>query len=320
MKLFSTILFHLLILVSLNAQNGQTITGDSHDPDYITDFRYKVNGPVRTILETSYIIDDNRKIIKKGWDVSWESDSKLYFDKSGNITKVDDLMEDGSVSRSDLYQYLHGRLVHRRVNFTDYVYIYNGAGQLDEEYQEVTLPKVNTTGNTQPIPAAYTSKLKYAYNPNGTISTITETGLDGTVGGEVTFHYRQGSTELSKITASYDDVIETYAYTYTDGNITTIQLSDNEEGLYETYDYTFRDGQLAEENSKFYQDGQYVGDLVYKFENYNEVEVHESDEYGNLDYRTIYTYDFDDRGNWIRKYFTEKDKNYMVKREIVYWE
>lgn len=55
-----------------------------------------------------------------------------------------------------------------------------------------------------------------------------------------------------------------------------------------------------------------------KYENYNEIEVQESDSEGHIDYIKIFKYDFDDKGNWIKKYIMNKDENYLIRRHIVY--
>lgn len=320
MKLFNSVLCYLLVLSSLHTQYDGTMHVQSYDPDDITDFEYKVNGPVRSILETSYIVDANQIIIEKDWAYSWASDSKAYFDRDAHILKKDYYKKDGSVDRSNLYEYREGRLVMRQLDYSISIFIYNDAGLLLEEYQEVSKPRVIATAEVQPIPELYETKLEYEYHTNENIASITEIAFDGPIESKSVYHYTDGSTELDKIVYHYDDVIETYDYTIIDGRITQIKRSDNEEGLFESYDYAYRGGQLVQETWKLYDGGAYDGQVRYRFENYNVVEDQESDYDGTIDFTTTYTYDFDDRGNWIRKYYTMKDKNYMVKREIIYWE
>lgn len=309
MKHIIHILLHFLIFSSLCGQ----------DPDDMTDFEYKIIGSVKSITEKSYILDENGKIVESGWDVSWENDSRMYFDIDGRIIKVEELDPEGSITETDIYEYRDSLLIHKKINGQHTIYFYTPSGMLSEVFINVSNPVKDKSGYMKPATSNYISRLRYEYTPDALISAITEKGMDTDMDSRMIYQYRNRSNEIWEITFAYDDIVETHSYDYTDGQITEIKKSDSEDGLFEQYEYIYKDDKIVQETWKLFEDHRFDGQVVYKFDNYNLIEVEESDGKGIIEHTTTYTYEYDGRGNWTKQFFTAKGEDYMVVREIKYY-
>ena len=294
------------------------IPGMSQTIDKMTDFKFKIYGNVEKIEETSYVLDEDLKILKDGWETSWESDKVIFFNKLGKPQKIDYLDKNRNVTRSDLFEYHNGKIVLSKLKYSTTINKYDKNGLLMEVYQEVSQPELIKTGLEEPNSIVYESKLIYQYNDSGEISSVKEVSATGSVLCIANYKYHPTEKYLEKITNDCQGLIEKHEYKYQKGQITQITWSDNIDGKIEETYYLYEDGQLVNETWKLFDEGEYDGQVVTKYENCNEIEVQESDSEGHLEYIKSFKYDFDDKGNWIKKYIMNEDENYLIRRHIVY--
>ena len=114
------------------------------------------------------------------------------------------------------------------------------------------------------------------------------------------------------------EVNEKYEYKYSGDKLIQIKWSDNYDGLIEQSDYKYDNGKIIEESWKLYDEGEYSGKVVTKYQNFNMIEVTESNENDEIDFVIKYKYEFDENGNWIKKYIIGEDEKYLVTRQIQY--
>lgn len=290
----------------------------SQTVDKMTDFGFKVYGDVEKIEETSYVLDEDLRVLKDGWETSWESGKVIFFNKLRKPQKIDYLDKNKNVTRSDVFEYYNGKIVLSKLKYSTTINKYDKNGLLMEVYQEVSQPELIKTGLEEPSSIVYKSKLIYQYSDSGDISTVKEVSSNGSVLCIANYEYHPTEKYLEKITNDCQDLIEKYEYKYQEGKITQITWSDNIDGMIEETDYLYDDGQLIKETWKLFDEGEYDGQVVTKYENYNEIEVQESNSEGHIDYIKRFKYDFDDQGNWIKKYIMNEDESYLIRRHIVY--
>lgn len=307
MKVVFSIIIILLIKLSLYSQT--TI-------DDFLNYDYKVNGDVTKIIEESFLVNSDKSIVKKQWDVNWEYDKNIYYDRSNNVTRIEYLDPTGNVLRTDEFTYKNGKIAFRKLKFLTEIYFYEN-GLLDEIYSEVSQPKIITTGLEKPAPNSYGLKLKHVYD-NGLLKNIITYNSRNEEECLATLKYNTTTRQLIEMANDCDGLIEKFEYQYSGENIVQIKWSDTEDGLIEQSDYKYDQGKVVEESWKLYDRGEYSGKVVTKYNNYNEVEITETNENDEVELLTRFEYEYDYQGNWIKKFVLEEDENYLITRQITY--
>ena len=96
---------------------------------------------------------------------------------------------------------------------------------------------------------------------------------------------------------------------------------DSEDGLMEKTIYSYENNQLSIEDWELYTDNQPDGKVIYYYEGGNEVKTVETESDGSVTNTTETTYEFDQKGNWIKKTMIDSDDGsiYIVTRKIEYY-
>lgn len=305
----------ILAIIIIVLSIGETLVCQPTNTDFL-DYDYKINGNVNSILEESFLLNSDKIIVEKKWDTKWENDKSIYFDELNYVTKIEYLDASGKVLRSDLFRYENGNITLRKLKYSTEIHFYEN-GVLDEIYSEVSQPKMIKTGFEKPTPNSYESKLKHIYE-NDQLKNVIMYNSRGEKECIANLKYDTSTKQLIEMENNCDGLIEKYEYKYSDENLIQIKWSDNEEGLIEQSDYKYDQDKVIEESWKLYDGGEYSGKVVTKYDNYNEVEVTESNENDEIDYMIRFEYEFDDHGNWIKKYVIKEDENYLITRQIKY--
>ena len=280
------------------------------------DYDYKVEGNVSSIYEESYLLNEDNTIARKKWDANWELDKKIQFNQSNKVTRIDYLDSSDNVSSSDLFKYENDKLLHRKLKYSNEIYFYEN-GLLVETYSEVSQPKIIKTGFEKPLPNSYESKIKYQYD-NGKLINVKEFNSSNEIECQGTLKYDSTTDLLLVVENLCGEVNEKYEYKYSGDKLIQIKWSDNYDGLIEQSDYKYDNGKIIEESWKLYDEGEYSGKVVTKYQNFNMIEVTESNENDEIDFVIKYKYEFDENGNWIKKYIIGEDEKYLVTRQIQY--
>lgn len=133
--------YYILIFFIINMTPGMSQTIDK-----MTDFSFKIYGEVEKIEETSYVLDEDLKVLKDRWETSWESDKVIFFNKLRKPQKIDYLDKNKNVTRSDVFEYYNGKIVLSKLKYSTTINKYAMNGLLMEVYQKVSQPELIKTG------------------------------------------------------------------------------------------------------------------------------------------------------------------------------
>lgn len=282
-----------------------------------------LKGSVRSIEEKGFIgIEQNGEYVasRPGWEHPWQTDTKSVFDSQGNLIKVEAFV-DGSIESSTVYTYKNGKLIESFLSFSHHVFEYDSLDRITVEHYESTQPAIIRSGNEAPLDEATRIKINYIYDASGNlvIKKAEESEYMYWMVDSIFYDERNRPIKI----LSYDEEFVDFQIIQYDSmdNILQLVTGDTEVGLREKNYYTYVNNQLTVENSVYFQDSRPNNELIYYYENGNEVKCTEEELYDNSMYIVESSYEFDEKGNWIKKTIKVSDDEnvYVITRTIEYY-
>ena len=271
-------------------------------------------GRVKSLTEVSYHAKKTTAgIVKstKGWQYEFENDSESFFDTLGNLVLENKILPGGKeVVYSIKYDSIKRIINVSRFLFTHH-FVYDSLDRI------ITSRKENHPIDKASKTEASTQFL-YHYNAENLLSKIESFNDQSGVTSE-TFQYDpSGKLILGEWTKG--DYIETHQYKYNENQLLIKEeWKDNEDGIVEVTTYTYKDKVKTQERWVDYEDGKPDGSIDDVFENGNIVKTVEVDPDGVIALLELCTYQFDSKGNWIKKTINSNQKYYIVERIIEYY-
>jgi len=282
-----------------------------------------LKGEVKFIEEKSFNgIEQNGEYVAKspGWQYTWERDTKSFYDSLGNLIKVD-FYSSGKIERSEIFKYENLKLIESIRLFHHRIFEYDDLGRIKIEYYKNQQPETIKSGNESPVNKSTFSKIEYFYDNSGNLILKKETEPSNSSQSIDSIFYDAQNRPI-KILSYYNDIIDFQVLNYdSNGNILQLATGDSEDGLMEKTIYSYENNQLTIEEWELYTDNQPDGKVIYYYEGGNEVKTVETESDGSVTNTTDTTYEFDQKGNWIKKTMIDSDDGniYIVTRKIEYY-
>lgn len=280
-----------------------------------------LKGAVKTIEEKGFLavpINGGYKPGAPGWPTSWENDSKRYFDTLGNLLKKD-FFKSGKLVRTEQFRYEDTLLVEIQMRYHHHRLEYDTTGKIHTEYYQKKQPTTLRTGTEPPVSNAAWIKITYRYDHAGNLIAKLHHNPNTLEKAVDSIFYDQKNRPIV-IRSYFGSFVEFEQFEYNEHDqLSKFTYGEQAEGPYEITSYYYANNQLVREVCAFYDEGEYAGDLIYVFENGNEIACTEREPDGR-EATTIYRYVFDDRGNWTQKTIIDQTtkKAYLIQRTIVY--
>ena len=278
---------------------------------------------IKSITETSYVGIKTKKgveKVRKGWENSWEKDSKTNFDKDGN--QLDKTFYDAKskISRVDQFIYADGRIrVEESLNEAK-IYQYDANWRLTLVYVANRFQNQINTWKAGSYDDQISAIYQHAYDEKGRLIRMEELDADKHVTSITIYKYDQKNRLINELEAT-EEQEEMYIYEYdADDNLIVKTWIDRDDGVLEKETFTYENKVKIKEVFENFTDQQPDGKIVYTYENGNEKEIYESDETGEIYATSRYKYTYDPKGNWTKRILTTNaGKIFVVEREIIYY-
>lgn len=311
-----TIVFSILISFLSVGQDGLY----PHTPNTASQ---NLNGNVKILQEKSFVGVDNNgtyDIHKAGWKTTWERDSKSYYDTSGNLVRQIFYDESGAESRTEYFKYDNNQLTESKMLYHHRFYEYDSIGRIQKELYKSSQPDVITTGNEKPIDISSFNDIKYFYDQNNNLILKIEIDSEDDSQTIDSVFYDEQNNPI-RIHSYYRDIIEYQIMEYdNDGKLTLLSVGDNYDGLMERTKFQYSNGKISLEDWELFSENQSDGKVIYTYENGNEIKTVETDSDETISGVEESHYEFDKKGNWIRKIIIDnKGRIYIITREIEYY-
>ena len=291
-----------------------------HAPNLTTE---NLKGSVRSIEEKGFIgIEQNGEYVASypGWQYFWERDTKSAYDPQGNLIKVDAFV-DGSIESSTVYIYKNGKLIESFLSFSHHVFEYDSLDRITVEHFESTQPAIISSGNEAPLDEATRIKINYIYDASGNlvIKKAEESEYMYWMVDSIFYDERNRPIRILSYNEEFVD-FQIIQYDSMD-NILQLEMGDNEDGLTEKTYYSYENNQMTVENWLLYTNDLPDGGVVYYYENGNEIKSVETEPDDDSMIIAETTYEFDEKGNWIKKTIKASDNEdvYVITRTIDYY-
>jgi hypothetical protein len=279
-----------------------------------------LSGKVKTLTEASYKAKKTTAgIVKstKGWQYEFENDSESHFDTLGNLI-LENKIEAGKKEAvySIKYDSLHRIVLVSRFYFT-HTFVYDSLNKITSSQKKNRQPE---TGSKASFAAKTETGRRFLYYYNDQNLLIkTESFDDQSEAAIETFQYGpSGKLILNEWTKG--NYTETHQYTYNeDWLLIKEELRDNVEGILETTNYSYKGKERILEHWVDYEKGKPDGYINETFEKGNPIKTVEVDSDGTIAATELCTYQFDSKGNWIKKTITSDEEYYIVERIIAYY-
>ena len=278
---------------------------------------------VKSITEVSYngkLTANGYEKVQKGWESSWQMDSKTEFDSDGKKIRQTFFNTQSKISRIERFDYTDGEIVSSEMLYHTRTYKYDSLGRLDS-MTEINREPIQISASNANIPGK-DKKLTYKFEYDETNQLTQKHCLDstGTIVGVTRYIYDENG-RLSKELILFRDYNESYNYSYdTSGQLITKSWFDSDEGLIEKITYAYDNGIKTHEYWENYYDDELDGKISYSFEKGNEKEIIEMDDSANIDAKWYYQYVYDLKDNWIKQIVTiDDDKIFIIERKIEYY-
>lgn len=295
----------LLFIISSNLLYSQESIIEAEDLNTLG-----LSGKVKVLRETSYNAKKTAAgIVKstKGWQYDFENDSESFFDTLGNLTLENKIQASKKeVAYAIKHDSLSRIILVSRFYFT-HTFTYDSLNRIVSSQKENRQAETET--NTQFL---------YYYNDQNLLIK-TESFGDQSEAAIETFQYSpSGKLILSEWTKGGHT--ETHQYKYNEDDLLIKEeWKDNEEGILETTNYSYKGKEKILEHWVDYEDGKPDGYMNETFEKGNVIKTVEVDSDGTIAVTELCTYQFDSKGNWIKKTINCNEKYYIVERIIDYY-
>ncbi|MDF3026733.1 MAG: hypothetical protein K0S23_1040 [Fluviicola sp.] len=272
-----------------------------------------LSGKVKRLSETSYNAKKTTAgIVKssKGWQYDFENDSESFFDTLGNLVLENKILPNRKETAYSIkYDSLNRIISVNRLVYT-HRFVYDSLNRIVSSQKEN-----NPIGNTSKTEAG--TQFIYHYNAENFLSKIESFDQSGVA--IETFQYNQSGKVISSEWTKGNH-IETHQYTYNENQLLIRdEWKNNEEGILEVTTFTYKDKVKTLEHWVDYEDGKPDGSIDDIFEKGNIIKTVEVDPDGVIDVLELCTYQFDSKGNWIKKTINCNEKYHMVERIIEYY-
>jgi hypothetical protein len=277
-----------------------------------------LKGKIKTIKEISFKANKiNNEFVKttKGWLYDWEKDQEYYFDSLGNLLLRKDIGNSSSNYSIKLDKKMRIIELHRL--YKSEYYVYDSLNKIISSKLINKQPEVISKGNTKPTNGTI-SNYKYYYDSKKMLIKKEEFKSNSIISIE-TYKYDNQNNIIESVykKGSY---IEKHNYEFDSNNLLKkYEWSDNEEGTAEITTYKYLNNLKILEHWVDFEEGVPVGYIDDKFDNGNIIETTEVDADGTITLKELCKYEFDKKGNWIKKIIDYNGKYYIIEREIEYY-
>jgi len=303
------IFIYFMFLAAFSFAQQPYLEGTTPYLDYKTLGSMHLIGAVKQITETSYKATlVNGQFVKgaKGWQNTWDYDNIFIFDANGFLITQKELRSGSYQVKSTTKIDSLNRVVQTTLGQSAHFYTYDSLGRISKSKE--------TNSETAAV-----QNYLYYYDETGYLSRK-ECFVNKQMKSVESFQYDAAgnciaaydkaedyeTTDLYKYNTA-KQLIEHTSYEYED-------LEEMEKGFFE-----YKGQELILEKWLLYSESEVINELVYKFENGNEVEITETDVDKPQPEKATASYAFDAQGNWIRQYINENGKLFIVERTIVYF-
>lgn len=289
-----------------------------HAPNLTTE---NLKGAVRSVEEKGFIgIEQNGEYVasRPGWQYSWECDTKSTYDPQGNLITVD-TYRSGKIERSETYMYKDLKLV-ESIGWSRNVYEYDRLNRISVAYADRTQP-TRSSGWEQSIDKSRSIRTDYFYDVAGNL-TLKKTRVYDTINQIVDSVFYDERNRPIKIQSYYNDYVEFQLIEYDSmGNIDRCSKGDNDYGVREKTNYFYESNQLILEDWIQIPINGVFGETISIYENGNVIETIGHGSYEDTVKVIESSYDFDQKGNWIKKTIKSSDDEdvYVITRTIEYY-
>lgn len=282
-----------------------------------------LNGPVKEIHEKSFVGGDENGvyvILKAGWKTSWERDSKSYYDTSGHQIKKTFYTSTKSESRTEYFKYENDRLTESKMLYHHTFYEYDSVGRIQFALYRSSQPEHITTGNEIPIDKSSFNIIEYFYDQKDNLTAKIETDSEDDYQSIDSIFYDNKSNPII-MQSYYHDKIKYQTMQYdTKGRLILLSVSDNYDGVLERTKYQYTNGKISTEDWELFFENQSDGKVIYTYEDGNEIKTIESESDESISSIEESQYEFDHKGNWIRKTIVDsKGRTNIITRNIKYY-
>ncbi len=291
-----------------------------HAPNLTTE---NLKGAVRSVEEKGFIgIEQNGEYVasRPGWEHPWQTDTKSAYDPQGNLIKIDAYV-DGNIEPFKVFTYKNGKLIESILPNSHHVFEYDSFDKITVEHYESRQLEIDLSDKEDPPVKTTSIKIDYIYDTSGNLVIKKGSDFENLVQLVDSFFYDNQNRPI-KVLSYYDDYIDFQFIHYDSiGNILQLEMGDNEDGLTEKTYYSYENNQMTVENWLLYTDDLPNGGVVYYYENGNEIKSIETEPDDDSLYVTEIAYDFDQKGNWIKKTIKASDDEnvYVITRNIEYY-
>ncbi len=279
-----------------------------------------LKGKVKTIKETSFKATKvNGEIVKsiKGWQYESENDQEYYFDTLGNLVLKKDIINANTKDNYSIKLDSKKRIIEINRKYRSNYYVYDSLNNIISSKELDKQPEIISKGNTKPTTGVFTN-FKYYYDPKNLLVKKEEYKSNLKISIE-TFKY-DNFNNLIECEIKKGTYIETHKYQYDVNNmLLKYEWADNDEGIAEITTFEYLNKMKILEHWVDYEEGEPDGYIDDKFENGNIVETTEVEQDGTITVREFCKYEFDTKGNWIKKIIDINGKYYVVERNIEYF-
>ena len=279
-----------------------------------------LKGKVKTIKETSFKATKvNDEIVKsiKGWQYDSENDQEYYFDTLGNLVLKKDIINTITKDNYSIKLDSKKRIIEINRLYRSSYYVYDSLNNIISSKELNKQPEIISKGNTKPTAGVFTN-FKYYYDSKNLLVKKEEYKSNLKISIE-TFKY-DNFNNLIECEIKKGTYIETHKYQYDVNNLLIkYEWADNDEGIAEITTFEYLDKIKMLEHWVDYEEGEPDGYIDDKFENGNIVETTEVEADGTTTVKEFCKYEFDNKGNWIKKIIDINGKYYVVERNIEYF-
>lgn len=314
MKTLSTLIIFCFLTLSYFSQEGV-------NPESPSTNTLNLRDSVKSIEERSFkgILENGLYIaVEPKWETSWERDSKSMFDPSGHLVKKIIYGDSITESRVDYYIFEKDLLIESKVHNIHRLYEYDSIGRVLQEIYKSTGPTLIGEQNNNHINKSSYNKINYYYEKNVTVKIAID--AEGTTQKIDSIFYNEKDDQI-RIHSYNSSNIDYQIMDYDDeGKLILHIWADSNDGLLERTKYEYSDGQISFEEWELFNNNKPEGKILYKYERGNVISTLERDSDGTTAFITDYIYEFDSKGNWIRKIIIDdKADIYIITREIEYY-
>lgn len=295
------------MLVFLLAPFSTVFSQEQEDYTYYSLKEQELSGPVKSVTVKSFTAGKNAggQIVKKapGQQYAWRKDLHITYNLTGGTLVAQELGTTGEVTSEIVFSYLNDRLTEVKEGYDTDLFEYDDAGNMIMQGKK----------STRPGDEGFYAFLKYEYNARKQVVKTTETDGENVWQGSVVYTYNDKGNLISSKDYYDDGYLTTYTYNAENKPVKTTVKEGDEVIEVTTYVY---DGSKTIETWEVFENGKYDGKVIYTFENGLEVKTVEYDG-STITETQITTYEFDERGNWIKKTVAINGTKFFIEERVI---